>query len=178
MHYKIDIVYWRIKLFREMKRKKQLLSAEESEEILKKCSSGVLAVLGDDNYPYTVPLSYVYYDSKIFFHCAKKGYKLDAIEKNNKVSFCVIDKDQVMPEEYTTYYRSVVAFGKIFIMKDEIEKRKAIETLALKYYPNDTKTHRDKSIENEYNALCMLQLNIEYMTGKEAIELVNEKNNK
>lgn len=176
MYYKINIICWRIKLFREMKRKKQLLSVEESEEILKKCSSGVLAILGDDNYPYTIPLSYVYSDSKIFFHCAKKGYKLDAIEKNNKVSFCVIEKDQVMPEEYTTYYRSVIVFGKIFIMKDEIEKRKAIEILALKYYPNDTKTHRYKSIENEYNALCMLQLNIEYMTGKEAIELVNAKN--
>lgn len=164
-----------MKLFREMKRKKQLLSKEESEDILRKCSSGVLAVLGDEDYPYTIPLSYVYSDSKIFFHCAKSGYKLDAVEKNNKVSFCVIEKDQVMPEEYTTYYRSVVVFGKIFIIEDETEKREAIETLALKYYPDDSKTHRDNAIENELDALCMMRLDIEHMTGKEAKELANAK---
>lgn len=164
-----------MKLFREMKRKKQLLSKEESEDILRKCSSGVLAVLGDEDYPYTIPLSYVYSDSKIFFHCAKSGYKLDAVEKNNKVSFCVIEKDQVMPEEYTTYYRSVVVFGKIFIIEDETEKREAIETLALKYYPDDSKMHRDDAIENELDALCMMRLDIEHMTGKEAKELANAK---
>ena len=66
-------------MFREMRRKNQLLSNLQSISILEKCSSGVLAVSGDDNYPYAVPLSYVYYDNKIFFHVAKSGYKLDAI---------------------------------------------------------------------------------------------------
>ena len=165
-------------MFREMRRKKQLLSNSESISILKKCTSGVLAVLGDDNYPYAVPLSYVYDDNKIFFHAAKSGYKLDAIKNNNKVSFCVIEKDDIKPEEYTTYYRSVIVFGRAFIIEDDNIKREAIEKLALKYYPNDIKENRDKAINNEYNALCIIELDIEYMTGKEAIELINKKENK
>ncbi|MEI0478297.1 pyridoxamine 5'-phosphate oxidase family protein [Brachyspira pulli] len=165
-------------MFREMRRKKQLLSNSDSISILKKCTSGVLAVSGDDDYPYTVPLSYVYDDNKIFFHAAKSGYKLDAIKNNNKVSFCVIEKDDIKPEEYTTYYRSVIVFGRAFIIEDDNIKRGAIEKLALKYYPDDIKENRDKAINNEYNALCIIELDIEYMTGKEAIELINKKENK
>ena len=147
-------------MFREMRRKKQLLSNSESISILKKCTSGVLAVSGDDDYPYAVPLSYVYDNNKIFFHAAKSGYKLDAIKNNNKVSFCVIEKDDIKPEEYTTYYRSVIVFGRAFIIEDDNIKREAIEKLALKYYPNDIKENRDKAINNEYNALCIIELDI------------------
>ena len=80
-------------MFREMRRKKQLMSIEDAKAVLERGKSGVLAVAGDDDYPYAVPVSYIYYDSKIFFHCAKSGHKLDAIERQSKVSFCVIDKD-------------------------------------------------------------------------------------
>ncbi|EKV56070.1 nitroimidazole resistance protein [Brachyspira hampsonii 30446] len=158
-----------------MIRKKQQLSYNQNIEVLDKCSSGVLAVIGDDDYPYAVPLSYVYYDNKIFFHASKIGHKLDSIKNNNKVSFCVIEKDDVKPKEYTTYYRSVIVFGRAFISEDEKEKRDAIEKLALKYYPNDIKSNRDNIINREYNALCIIKLNIEFMTGKEAIELVNNE---
>ena len=91
-------------MFRDMRRKKQKLSYEECERILKRNTAGVLAVDGDNNYPYAVPMSYVYDSSKIYFHCAKTGHKIDAITKNEKVSFCVIDEDRIVPEEYTTYY--------------------------------------------------------------------------
>ncbi len=164
-------------MFREMRRKNQLLSNSQSISILEKCSSGVLAVSGDDDYPYAVPLSYVYYDNKIFFHVAKSGYKLDAIKNNNKVSFCVIEKDDIKPEEYTTYYRSVIVFGKAFILEDDNQKREAIEKLALKYYPNDTQLNRNTVINREYNAFYIMEIHIEYMTGKEAIELVNNRLN-
>ena len=158
-----------------MRRKKQLLSNSDSISILKKCTSGVLAVSGDDDYPYTVPLSYVYDDNKIFFHAAKSGYKLDAIKNNNKVSFCVIEKDDIKPKEYTTYYRSVIVFGKARILENDDEKLKAINALALKYNPNDSEQSRNMTINREYNRLCIIELSIEHMTGKEAIELVNKK---
>ena len=99
-------------MFREMRRKKQVLSKEECELVLERGTSGVLAVLGEGGYPYAVPLSYVYADGKIVFHCAKQGHKLDAIAKNDKVSFCVVDLDDIQPERYTTYFRSVIAFGR------------------------------------------------------------------
>lgn len=160
-------------MFREMRRKKQLLSQEETVKIMETGTSGVLALLGDDDYPYTVPLSYVYCDSKIYFHGAKSGHKIDAIRKSAKASFCVIDEDHVVPEEYTTYFRSAVAFGKVKIIEDE-EKRKAIEMLAAKYTPNNEEGRR-KEIEKQNNILCMIEFDIEHMTGKEAIEFVRKK---
>ena len=103
-------------MFREMRRKKQALSNEENLAILMRGTSGVMAVSGDDDYPYAVPLSYVYHDSKIYFHCAASGHKLDAMRRNPKVSFCVIDRDEVIPQEYTTYFRSVIVFGTVRIL--------------------------------------------------------------
>lgn len=161
-------------MFREMRRKKQLLTEEDTIKILEKGTSGVLAVLGDDDYPYAVPLSYVYCDSKIYFHAAKTGYKMDAIMKHDKASFCVIDEDNVVSEEYTTYFRSAIAFGKIRIIDNETEKRNAIEKLAAKYTP-DNEEGRLKEIEAGYKILSMIELDIEHMTGKEAIELVRAK---
>ena len=109
-------------MFREMRRNKQQLSCEECEEILRKSTAGVLAVSGDDGYPYAVPLSYVYCDNKIYFHSAKSGHKIDGIKNNSKVSFCVIAKDEIIPEKFTTYFRSVIVFGKARILEsmDEI----------------------------------------------------------
>ncbi|WP_069988826.1 pyridoxamine 5'-phosphate oxidase family protein [Massilioclostridium coli] len=161
-------------MFRTMRRKNQELSLEESISILCCGSSGVLAVSGDDSYPYAVPLSYVYQDSKLYFHCAKTGHKLDAITKNPKVSFCVIGQDKVVPEEYTTYFRSVIVFGIARIIEEESEKRNAIELLAKRYCPNDEKG-RKQEIEREYQQLCMVEISIEHISGKEAIELVQTK---
>ena len=79
-------------MFRDMRRKQQALPYEESVTILESASSGVLAVLGDEGYPYTVPLSYVYREGKLYFHCASEGHKLDAIRGCDKASFCVIEK--------------------------------------------------------------------------------------
>lgn len=164
-------------VFREMRRKKQELSQQEVVDILCNRTSGVLALLGDNDYPYTVPISYVYDDGKIYFHSAKSGHKIDAIQKTAKASFCVIDKDLIVPEKYTTYFRSVVAFGQVRTIEDDSEKRAAIEKLSIKYTPEDTAANRDDAINREWNSLCMLEMTIEHITGKEAIELAKEKQN-
>lgn len=162
-------------MFREMRRKKQMLSIEECIEILNKGTSGVLALLGDHNYPYAIPISYVYCNSKLYFHGSKSGHKIDAINKCSKASFCVIDQDNIIPEEYTTYYRSVIAFGNIHIMENEIEIKKAMEDLAKKYSPADNETGRNAEIEKEWKHLCMMEFSIEHLSGKEAIELAKTK---
>lgn len=161
--------------FRQMRRKRQQLTEKDCIAVLEKNSSGVLAVLGDGDYPYAVPLSYVYADGAIYFHCAKSGHKLDAIEKCAKVSFCVVDQDMVIPQEHTTYFRSVIAFGQARILEDDKEIRDAIERLAKKYAPDDTEENRNLFIEKEYSLLCMVKIKIDYMTGKEAIELVKDR---
>lgn len=112
-------------MFREMRRKQQQLSPRENDEILRRCTSGVLAVAGDGGYPYAVPLSYVYQDGKLWFHGAVTGHKLDAVLQNDKVSFCVIDQDEVVPEKLTSAYRSVIVFGRARVLEDEAEIRQA-----------------------------------------------------
>lgn len=159
-------------MFREMRRKRQLLSNEESIDILNNGTAGVLALSGDDGYPYAVPVSYVYDNSKIYFHGAKTGHKIDAVRKCSKASFCVIDQDKIIPEEYTTYFRSVIAFGKVRILEDEKEIRNAVEKLAIKYHPKDSEANRNQAIVREWAPLCMIEFSVEHMTGKEAIELV------
>lgn len=162
--------------FREMRRKKQYLTEAECTEVLIRNDTGILAVLGDGGYPYTVPLNYVYTDGKLYFHCGKNGHKIDAIKNCDKVSFCVIDEDEVMPLEYATAFRSVIIFGRAHIEEDDVKKRSAIEKLALKYAPNDTKENRDKEINSDFPGLCMVRIDPEHITGKEASKFVNEKN--
>lgn len=88
----------------------------------------------------------------------------------------MVDQDLVVPQEYTTYFRSVIIFGRASIVEQEDEILSTIEKLATKYYPEDSKDHRDSAIRKEYSALCMVKIQIEHMTGKEAIELVKTNN--
>ena len=160
--------------FREMRRKRQQLSDEESISILQKATSGTLALLGDNGYPYAVPISYVYSDSKLYFHSALSGHKNDAIRNCDKASFCVIDKDDVQPEKYTTFFRSVIAFGRIHIIEDETEKLAMARMLGNRYNPNNDESLQ-KEIESGLSRMLMICFDIEHLTGKEAIELVRQR---
>ncbi len=165
-------------MFRELRRKKQALPRDECINILKYATSGVLALSGDDGYPYTVPLSFVFDGKDIYFHSAKTGHKLDAIRHNPKCSFCVIAQDQIVSEEYTTYFQSVILFGKMHLLEDEQEKYNAIVKLAKKYAPNDTLENCQKEIVHEWKSLCILKMTIDHLTGKESIEFVREREKK
>lgn len=157
-------------MFREMRRMNQRLPEEESLEILGRGSYGVLAVAGDGGYPYAVPLNYLYHAGKIYFHCAKSGHKLDAILREDKVSFCVTAEDRVVPEEFATDFKSVIAFGRAHILEDGPEKREAIERLAAKYSPGLEKEGAQE-IARDWDRLCMVALSIEHVTGKEGLKL-------
>ena len=156
-------------MFRPMRRFKQQLSENECKEILNKSKSGVLAVIGDDGYPYAVPLSYVYLNNKIYFHSAKEGHKVDAIAINDKVSFCVVAKDDVVPEELTTYFKSVIIFGKAKKLEGDELRNTAIQ-LGLKYYNNDNAVK--KEVEAALNRMLCYEINIEHISGKQAKELI------
>ena len=159
--------------FRAMRRKRQQLSEEESVAILKKATAGTLALLGDNDYPYAVPLSYVYQEGRIYFHSALSGHKVDAIRKCDKASFCVIEKDDVQPEKYTTFFRSVIAFGRIHIIEDEHEKLETARMLGNRYNPNHDEALQ-KEIEGGLSRMLMIRFDIEHLTGKEAIELMKQ----
>lgn len=158
-------------MFRELRRKRQALSRADCEAVLSRGTSGVLALAGDDGYPYAVPLSYLYEDGKLLFHCAKAGHKLDAVARCDKASFCVIDQDRVVPEEYTTYFRSVIVFGQVRELTDAAEKRAAVLQLSRKYVPNASDSAHSAEADRFWASLCMLELVPEQITGKQAKEL-------
>ena len=162
--------------FRQMRRKRQQLTQEESIAILQKATAGTLALLGDDGYPYAVPISYVYNEGKIYFHSALNGHKVDAIRKYDKASFCVIEQDDVQPEKYTTFFRSVIAFGRIHIIEDEKEKLQIVRMLGNRYNPNQDDALQ-KEIESGLSRLLAIRFDVEHLTGKEAIELVKQHQN-
>lgn len=160
-------------MFRKMRRVKCELDKNSAEKILREGSFGVLSLSGDDGYNYAVPINYAYEDNKIYFHSAITGHKIDAIKNNNKVSFCVVDKHDVVSEEFTTYFTSAIAFGKIKISSDDAEKKHALELLADKYSPNVSQDLREKEI-NRFNAVAVMVLEIEHLTGKAARELTRQ----
>lgn len=161
-------------MFREMRRCRQQLSEEECIEILQKGTSGVLAVSGDDGYPYAVPLSYAYQNGALWFHGATTGHKLDAIDRCGKVSFCVIDMDEVLPEQLTTVYRSVIAFGRAEILDDERKIAQGARILGEKFLPGMS-ARVESEIAQSMPRLTVIRMGIEHMTGKEGVELTARK---
>lgn len=160
--------------FRPMRRNRQQLSREECERILLRCSSGVLALAGDGGYPYAVPLSYVYADGAIIFHSAVEGHKVEAIKRDSRCSFCVIEQDEIKPAEFTTYFRSVIAFGRIHFLEDANDKVQALRLLGRRYSPGDERGLQHE-IDKSLDHVLLLRLDIDHLSGKQAIELVQEK---
>ena len=157
-----------------MRRHRQELDTAECVAILQKATSGVLGLIGDGGYPYTVPISHVYKDGKLFFHSAVSGHKVDAVRNDGRCSFCVIDKDDVKPSEYTTYFRSVIAFGRITVIEDKEEKLHALRLLGERFGPNDD-MRLQQEIDSGIDRVVILHMDIEHLTGKEAIELVKSR---
>ena len=152
-----------------MRRTRQQIPHEEVVEILKRGQTGILAVNGDGGYPYTVPLNYVYKDGKIYFHCARAGHKFDALAQDDRVSFCVIDKDDVAPERLATDYISVVAFGRARLLEGS-ELEQAAYELGIKYYDNPPVVRAE--VESTKPRLACFEITVEHMTGKEGIALM------
>lgn len=161
-------------MFRELRRKKQLLSEQETLRVLEEGKTGIVGVLGDDGYPYTVPINYVSLEDKIYFHSAKKGHKVDTIAKEPKVSMTVVEKDDVVSREFTTYFRSIQLFGKAYVVEDEAERNVAFRALCEKFSGADLDRY-EEIMSKEAAAAAIVRIDIEHITGKESMELVNQR---
>ncbi len=157
-------------MFRKMRRFKQQVSTEECIEILRKAPRGVLAVLGDEDYPYAFPVNFIYNedDGKIYFHCAKQGHKLDAVRKHDKVSFCVYNEGFRKENDWALNITSVVIFGRIKEIEDVEKTYTMVKKLGMKYYP--TVDGVEETFKQTARNVLGLELTIDHMTGK----LVNE----
>lgn len=155
-------------MFRPLKRIKQQLSEDECKEILLNEPRGVLSVIGDDNYPYALPINF-YYDAtenKIYFHTGKEGHKLDSIKKNNKVSLCVYDKGYHKDNHWSLNIKSVIIFGKISITENW--SRDMMVSFCKRF--TDDMEYINSEIDKFQKNTIVMCLEIEHMTGK----LVNE----
>ena len=191
--------------FYPMRRHKQQLSQEKCFEILEKGSSGTLALLDKQGFPYSVPLSYVFFPGKateaqipesqilhpngekpasaetqdnlgsIYFHSALEGHKIDAIRNCAKASFCVIAANDVIPEKFTTAYRSVIVFGEVRVVKDDTNRKLGLELLGRKYSPHFEEAMQSE-IANAFDRTAIIELKIEKITGKEGLELTKARN--
>lgn len=156
-----------ISMFRKMRRFKQQISESECLEILRNEPRGVLSLFGEDGYPYGVPINFVLEDGKIYFHCAKTGHKIDALKKNNRVSFCVMDSGYREEGKLGLNIKSVILFGTIRFVTDREETIDRTRKLGLKYLPAD---YVEEELEKNADHLQVLELTIDHMTGKRVNE--------
>lgn len=157
-------------MFREISRKKQQLPREECISILKDELRGVLSVLGDDGYPYGVPINHYYneFDGKLYFHGGKKGHKIDAMKQHDKVSFCVYDTGFRKDGEWALNIKSVIVFGRIEFIEDKDIIDQISRKLSHKFTDDDE--YINNEIKHSGPGTLMFALTPEHITGK----LVNE----
>ena len=159
---------------RTMRRKRQELSREDGYAMLDEATAGVLALIDEGNEPYAVPISFARVGDTLYFHGAKEGRKLDAMRHCGRVSFCVIAQDEVVAQKFTTRFRSAIAFGPIRVVDDPEEARRGLWALAEKYNPGDDEG-ATAEIEGSFARTCVMALDMDELTAKEAIELVRER---
>jgi uncharacterized protein len=151
-------------MFREMRRKERQLNYADSMEIIINGEFGILSTVGSDGYPYGTPLNYVYYDEGIYFHCATEGNKIDNMENNEKVSFCITSDVELLPERFGAKYKSVVVFGKASEAFDS-EKEEALTAL-IKKYSGQFLEKGKKYIQSSKDKTRVFKIEIKHMTGK------------
>lgn len=157
-------------MFRELIRKNKQIPMEECIQILNKGLRGVLSVLGDDDYPYGMPMNHFYNeeDGKIYFHCGKKGHRLDALKKHDKVSFCVYDEGYRNDGEWALNIKSVIVFGRMKVVEDSEKVVDISKKLSHKFTRDDT--YIKEEIEKYAKQTLLLELTPEHMCGKMVTE--------
>ncbi len=152
-------------MFREIRLKDRVVNDKKAIEILKRGSFGILSTIGEDGYPYGVPLNYTYFDNCICFHCAKEGHKLENIDFTEKVSFCVVTKSDVLGNEFDTDYESVIAFGKAAEVTDDSEKKEMLLSVLNKYAADYLKAGNNY-IKKYWDETKVIKIKIEHLSGK------------
>lgn len=151
-------------MFRKMRKKEREIDIAQAKDILEKCNYGILSTVGDNGYAYGVPLSYVYIDNAIYFHCANEGQKLDNMNTNDKVSFCVVGETCTLPDKFSTKYESVIVFGRAKEVLGE-EKKNALIEITKKYSADFMEKGMIYILDAE-DRVKIIKISIEHMTGK------------
>ena len=157
-------------MFRPMRRKKKEISTEAAKELLRTERRGVLAVHGEDGYPYAVPVNFYYKEEtdKIYIHGAQAGHKADALQKDDKVCFTVYGNESVREEAWAPFVQSAVIFGRCRVIEDQEQAIALVRELAGKYYPDAASI--EEEIAHAGKAMRMYEITVEHLSGKEIQE--------
>ena len=167
----VKIADWTVHtMFRPIRKKKNEISPEAARQLLCSARRGVLAVSGDDGYPYAVPINYLYDpdQQKIYFHGSRAGHKADAIRSCDKVCFTVFGNETVKDEAWAPYVQSAVVFGRCHVIEDREAILATVKRFAMKYYPDEATA--DEEISRSGQAVQMFEIDIEHLSGKEVQE--------
>ncbi len=148
-----------------MRKSERQLDNDTIKDILNSGEYGILATTGENNYSYAIPLNYVYLNNSIYFHCAFEGNKIDNINFNNKVCFCVVGKTEIIPSKFTTKYKSAVAFGKASFISDDDEKKKVLYGFIQKYSP-EFKKEGSIYIDKAVSRTNIIKISVDHVTAK------------
>lgn len=153
-------------MFRAIRKKKNEISLDEAKELLRCSRRGILAVNGEDGYPYAIPMNYLYQETehKIIFHGAKVGYKVDCLKACDKVCFTVYGNESMKEEAWAPFLQSVVVFGRCRLVEEQEDKMELLKKFAMKYYPNQALV--EKEVASAGMGVQMFELAIEHISGK------------
>lgn len=151
-------------MFKPMKNKKREVSRDVVNVILHRGEYGVLSTIGEHGYPCITPLSYVYMNDCIYFHCAMEGEKIDNIRRNSKVAFSVVNDTKIIPDKFTTDFKSVVIYGEAREVDGDL-KKEALRGIVKKYSPDFIEAG-ERYIENSAHATNIVEIKINHATGK------------
>ena len=154
--------------FRPLRRFKQAASSQECEAVLASAQRGILAVHGENGYPYGLPVNFLFLGGKIYFHCAKTGHKTDAMRADGKVCFTVLSEPVRNPGEWWNCFTSVICFGRVSEVTDENEKDRLLRKIGAKYFPEGYDLEEDM-VKNARHALVM-EITVDHMSGKHVRE--------
>lgn len=151
---------------KELRRKDKQITIEDAKDVLANASYGILSTVGEGDQPYGVPLNFVYRDDTIYFHCALTGHKLDNLESNPKVSFCVVGNVEILPSDFSTNYVSTMVFGIASEAEGE-ERHKALMWLLEKYSPDFIEEGK-KYVHKLDNVTKVIKIKVQHLSGKKA----------
>lgn len=157
--------------YRPMRRKDRQLSQEEAWAILKENDYGVLAVTGDEGWPYAVPMNYFVLDGALYLHCAREGHKLDAIARDDRVCFTVVAQHQVIPDHITTVYQSAVVFGTAALVEDD-QERLALLAALIDALGEVSPAIKAKYIQNKQAKTALVKITPQHITAKANLKYV------
>ena len=158
-------------MFKPIRKKINEIGHSDAETLLQSNRRGVLAMNGDNGYPYAIPINYFYdcHKKKIYFHGAKAGHKVDALKTSDKVCFTVYGNERIdESESWAPYVQSVVVFGRCRLLEAGSESIDRLKEFAMKYYPDETLA--DEQIARNGRATQMFEITIEHMSGKQVQE--------